>query len=191
VSALTQSPDEEPVERLVGDGGHELACVARADDGTLRLESVEHPLADVVAEAAPAERKVGWTLFAVMFGASPPRAKVAADPLAPLRAWIAEDAARGARVYRTVGGYRFLVTSPELAAASDEADDLLARLGADATYRRSCRALGRYAVRLATPAELASCRFVEALGCAAAGDAAKLVKLHDRHARAHSDLELG
>lgn len=195
MSAPVRSPHEEPVERLVDDGGRELARVTRAADGTLQLESVVHPLADVAAvgDEAPAERRVGWTLFAVMFGASAPRAKAAkpSDPLEPLRVWIAEDAARGAHVYRTAAGYRFLITAPELAAASDDADELLARLGVDAAYRRSCRAQGRYSVRLAPQAELAGCRFVETLGRAAAGDAAKLVELHDRYMGAHSDLEPG
>jgi hypothetical protein len=189
-----------PVERLLDGDGNETGRLVHSEDGTLLLETARLAVFDLAAgdEGAPEPRKTGWTLFAVMFGATAPRASrtTAADPLAPLRAWITEDAGRGARLYRTVGGHRILLTAPPLDPASGECDRLLDRLGADAATRNAGRERACFRVRLSPPAApereagIATCRFVEALGRDAEGAAAQLVELHDFTTRAHDRLPL-
>lgn len=153
------------------------------------FESKSLPIFDVAADPEP-ERKLGWTLFAVMFGASAPRPRAAEAPLAALRDWVAEDADRGARIYRCKSGFRVLVTAPPCDPTSDASDALLARLGAGAATRADCRARGVYRVRIDAPAGRADCHFVEAIGSRPAADAAGLVDRHDRATRALADLPL-
>lgn len=172
---------------------------ARGDEDTPTLETKTLAIVDVAAatDDVRAERKFGWTLFAVMFGATASHSRQAreVDPLAPLRAWVAEDASRGARVYRTVDGFRFLITAPPFDPASAESDALLERLGGDPDYRSFCRTQARYRAHL-TPkvepqtTEFSTCRFVESFGPAAEGEVAKLVERHDRATRAHENLAL-
>jgi len=154
------------------------------------LESRSVPVFDVAADPE-SERKLGWTLFAVLFGASAPRARGARDPLAVLRDWAAESAGRGARIYRTASGFRVLVTAPACDPTSDASDALLERLGAAAATREACRSRGLYRVRIDAPAGRAACRFVEAFGGAPAPDVVRAVERHDRATRAHTALPLG
>jgi len=189
-----------PVERIVGPQGDEAGRLLRDEEGGEFLETARLAIFDLAAgpDGPPPARKTGWTLFAVMFGATASRGRPAAasDPRVSLRAWVAEDVGRGARVYRTAGGYRLLITAPPLDPAGADSDALLARLGADAATRTACRERGRYRVR-ARPAAgpgggkgLAACRFVEAFGRAAEGTAAHVVELHDVATGAHDALPL-
>jgi hypothetical protein len=174
-----------------GEAGGEAAALATAaaEEGEW-LESASSPIFEV-PPPPESDRKLGWTLFAVLFGASAPRSRPAADPLAALREWVAEAAGRGARVYRTVPGFRVLVTAPPCDPTSDESDALLARLGAVAATRVDCRSRGVYRVRIDPPPGRAACRFVEAIGCQPAGEAARTVERHDRATRALTDLPIG
>jgi hypothetical protein len=54
----------------------------------------------------------------------------------------------GLRLYQTAGGYRAIVTSRPLDPESDEAMDLLERLGADPLYVRLCRSQSCFRARL-------------------------------------------
>lgn len=167
----------------------EAAGAPELAGGGAWLESKSLPIFDVAADPEP-ERKLGWTLFAVMFGASAPRPRAADAPLVALRDWVAEDAGRGVRIYRSKSGFRFLVTAPPCDPTSDASDVLLARLGAGAAARADCRSRGVYRVRIDAPAGRAACRFVEAIGSGPPADAARTVERHDLATRALADLPL-
>jgi hypothetical protein len=173
---------------MSGEPASDAVPVAEENGGDW-FASKSLPIFDVAAEAAP-ERKLGWTLFAVMFGASAPRARAVAGPLAALRSWVAEMEGRGARVYRTGSGYRVLVTAPPCDPTSEASDALLERLGADAATRADCRSRGFYRARVEAPAGRAACRFVETIGSEPAEEAARTVERHDRATRALADLPL-
>jgi hypothetical protein len=172
-----------------GGPASDAVPVATEPAGDEWLESEAFPIFDVAAEPAP-EPKLGWTLFAVMFGASAPRTRATPDPLSALRAWVAEERERGARVYRTASGFRVLVTAPPCDPTSAASDALLERLGAGVATRADCRSRGVYRVRVDAPAGRAACRFVEALGSEPAAEASRTVERHDRAARAVADLPL-
>ena len=211
--------EEEIVEEVRSGDGPPIGLVGRAADGSLVLTTAHAAFVEVELPAAESAPKLGWTLFAVMFGASGPGRR-AAEPGPPpaLRDWLAADAARGARLYRTATGFRYLLTAAPLDPASVESDLVLAALGADPRQRELCRQRRAYRVRLtpeparcgASPppadraafarwlrsyerkrAGWAASRFVAALGAAAVDPAiAAIVALHDARSDARSGLPL-
>ncbi len=147
---------EELIEVVASEGEVPTAAVTRDADGCLMLNTtrvafVEIDLeVDVGARLAEPPRRLGRTLFAVMFGAAAPRPR-AATPVAPperLRAWLAADPTRGARIYRTADGFRYLLTHETFDLASAECARTLEVLGCDPLYLQLCRAQKSFRARL-------------------------------------------
>ena len=65
-----------------------------------------------------------------------------------LRDWAGLSATRGARVYRTAAGLRYLLVSPAMQPTSDETRELMAQLGADPLFARLCHAQQSFRARL-------------------------------------------
>jgi hypothetical protein len=174
-------PGERIVAEAGGTPGEPAAMLARGAAGETVLYSARAAIVDVAEGAAGAP--LGWTVFSVMFGASSPGRRSGADePPRGLREWLAADPARGARVYRTGGGFRYLLTAAPLDPASAEADRTLRRLGAEPRERRRCRE--RHAYRAVLEPD---CRFVAALGAPGIHpEVAPVVELHDTRAAAIS-----
>jgi hypothetical protein len=70
-------------------------------------------------------------------------------PLATVRAWCRMSTARSARLYRTAGGLRYILPNMPLDPASDDAQGLMAHLGADPRYAKLCTHQRSYRARLA------------------------------------------
>jgi len=148
---------EEVVERI-GDGPE--AVVSRNRYGALVLNTARLGFVDVDFDEVREPQRPRWLLFQVMFGASAPRAaeKPASDPVEPLRRWVGAEPGRGARVYRTAAGLRFLITAPALEPGDEETDRILAGLGCDPVYRRLCRAQRSFRARLTPKPWRCRCR---------------------------------
>jgi hypothetical protein len=141
------------VEVVAGEPGEPTAAVTRNGYGCLVLNTARAAFVDVDLDGAPAEappQRVGRTLFAVLFGAAAPRPRPSAPAPPPklLTDWLAVDRARGARVYRTAAGYRYLLTHELLDPASAECARTFEELGADPLYRQLCRAQNSFRARL-------------------------------------------
>jgi hypothetical protein len=65
-----------------------------------------------------------------------------------LRAWVAAEPSRHARVYRTRAGYRYLVTHDVYDPLGAPAHDAMAVLGVDEKYRALCRVQQSFRARL-------------------------------------------
>lgn len=68
--------------------------------------------------------------------------------LSRLSAWAQEDAARGARVYKTAAGLRYLLTFPAMAPDGQDTSEMMRELGADPLYAKLCQAQGSFRARL-------------------------------------------
>ena len=141
---------EEIVREIAADRGSPAAAVTRNSYGCLVLNTARAAFVDVDLDTVEPPRRLGWTLFSVVFGASAPgrRANETIAPPQLLHDWLEEDGARGARVYRTAAGFRYLLTGAPVEPASDDADRMLAALGSDPLYRRLCRAQNCFRARL-------------------------------------------
>lgn len=146
---------EETIEVVASDDGEPTAVVTRNGYGCLILNTARAAFVDVDldldlrAPEAPSPR-LGRTLFAVMFGAAAPRPREPA-PVAPPKAlvsWLAADDERGARVYRTAAGYRYLLTHATFDPASAECAVAFTALGCDPLYLQLCRAQKSFRARL-------------------------------------------
>jgi hypothetical protein len=157
---------EELIEVVASEGGEPTVAVTRNSYGCLVLNTARTAFVDVDLDTASASNtapvsteppsapppRIGRTLFAVMFGAAAPRSKTAPPPQpAPpefLRRWIEADARRGARVYRTAAGFRYLLTHATFDPTSPETAEMLAALDSDPLYRRLCAAQRSFRARL-------------------------------------------
>lgn len=149
-------PGEELLEVVSSDGERPTAVVTRAADGarilsTERVAFVEVDLSPSELEVYARPPRLGRTLFAVMFGAAAPRpGAVGAEPALPgaLRGWLAREPARGARVYRTASGLRYLLTHALFDPAADETGELLSELESAPNFAMTCRSRQAFRVRL-------------------------------------------
>jgi hypothetical protein len=69
-------------------------------------------------------------------------------PAALIRRAIEDTPGLGARLYRTAGGWRCLITSQLVEPTEPAVDDLMARCGADPRYRLLCRNQESFRARL-------------------------------------------
>lgn len=68
--------------------------------------------------------------------------------LAPLRAWAEGHPDRGARVYRTAAGLRYVLTRPAMVPDSLQTAEFMDAMGADPLYARLCQAQRCFRARL-------------------------------------------
>jgi hypothetical protein len=97
----------------------------------------------------PKPRKKASGLLSKLFGKKQPPQQDSAQPaIDRLKAYCQEDLSRGARVYKTAAGLRYLLTSETLDPTSDYTRDLFDRLGADQQYTNLCKAQKCFRARL-------------------------------------------
>ena len=65
-----------------------------------------------------------------------------------LEEWVSKDADRGARVYRTRGGLRYLITHQSFQPGEAESDQILEDLNSDPKYRKLCSIQKSFRARL-------------------------------------------
>ncbi|MEO1007731.1 MAG: hypothetical protein AAFX79_04145 [Planctomycetota bacterium] len=132
---------EPIVEDVTTEAGERIGAITINRYGASVLNTASLAFVDV--DLAPA-RKPGW-LERKLTGWKPDDGGRALDAL---RSWGAEDSGRGARVYRTFAGLRYLLPAPALDPASSETGELMHRLGCDELYARLCRFQGSFRARL-------------------------------------------
>lgn len=133
-----ERPLREQIVREFVHGGAPAAIVTRNAYGALVLNAAHVMFIDV-DEAAP-------TALGGFVGRLFGRAR--RDPLATLKAALAETPGVGARIYRTAAGWRALVTSQLVEPRADATDELMVRCGADPRYRALCRVQQCFRARL-------------------------------------------
>lgn len=138
---------EAIVDEVLDERGVRAGAVTIGVSGCLVLNTATLVFVDV--DDAPAQTKSDGGLLGRLFGKkAPPAPSPIERSLEALHGWIGEDASRGARVYRTSAGLRYLLTSPAMEPSAPETAALLDRLHADPLYRRLCTAQGCYRARL-------------------------------------------
>lgn len=139
-------PVPEPVIREFGAA----AVVTRNAYGALVLNADHLMFVDVDREDATPSAAAD-TLISGIFSLFGKSASPAANPAGAVLGEIERVAGRhdfSARVYKTKGGYRVLITSARFQAGNDEAEALLSEFGADPLYMRLCRTQESFRARL-------------------------------------------
>lgn len=135
----------EPIVEEVHDGnGERAAAITINRYGSAVLNTARLVFVDVDVQAQPP--KAG--LVGRLLGRKAPPADPVDEAIERLRVWARQGGSRGARVYRTAAGLRYLLTHPTMAPDSDESQDLMEQLGADPLYARLCRYQGSFRARL-------------------------------------------
>lgn len=122
--------------------GERFAAITLNRYGALVLNTSRLVFIDVDFESM----SPGGGLIGRLFARKPADPAMAA--IERLRTWINKENGRGARVYRTAAGLRYVLTSPAMDPAGDEVQRLMDRLGADPLYARLCRAQRSFRARL-------------------------------------------
>lgn len=161
----TEGVPEPLVERVDSSAGGLVAGVTINHAGCQVLNCVTPAFIDVDAprtrrrEALPEPGRQRRSVLGRLFGGGGraaaaravepvPEGERAAMVIDYLRAWSVESPGRGARVYQTAGGFRYMILSPRLAPDSEETAALMARLEADRLYAVLCRAQKCFRARL-------------------------------------------
>lgn len=71
-----------------------------------------------------------------------------AQAINQLKRWVHEDDKRGATVYRTYGGLRYMITHQTFEPSGREAEQILELLGCDPSYRVLCKVQNSFRARL-------------------------------------------
>ncbi|MEL7474589.1 MAG: hypothetical protein AAGK04_14830, partial [Planctomycetota bacterium] len=100
--------------------------------------------------STPARLRGPLDLIKLMFGGSRKTidAELIERSIQPLLAWADEDRRRGARVYQTAAGLRYLLIHPPLDPADDTTAALLRSLRSDERYATLCRVQRSFRARL-------------------------------------------
>ncbi|MGP1273123.1 MAG: hypothetical protein ACTS22_07300 [Phycisphaerales bacterium] len=146
--AYERSSRPEPiVQEFVDDEGHRYAAVTVNRWGASVLNTAWLPIVDVdlpqgTEQAGPLKRLLlGWLL-------EQQDAVRLAGRLLVLGKWLGEDAQRGARVYRTKAGVRYILPVSRMDPASEATGAMMQQLKADGLYARLCRAQRSFRARL-------------------------------------------
>ena len=135
---------EPIVQDIAGRDGHRIAAITTNRYGASVLNTARLVFVDIdFPEPSPTPGLLGKLL-----GRKPAAEDFHGAALSRLRDWASDDAKRGARVYRTAAGLRYLLTHPMLTPESDDTARLMAELGADPLYARLCQAQGSFRARL-------------------------------------------
>lgn len=135
---------EPIVDEVHDDQGRRVAAITINRYGSAVLNTARLVFVDVDVE--PEQPKVG--LVGRLLGRKAAPADPVDEAIERLRAWARQSSSRGARVYRTAAGLRYLLTHPTMAPDSHESQDLMNQLGADPLYARLCRYQGSFRARL-------------------------------------------
>lgn len=135
----------EPIVQDVHDAtGDRIAAITINRYGANVLNTTRLVFVDVdFPEPSPEPGFVGRLL-----GRKRPAEDFQGAALSRLSAWAREEAARGARVYKTAGGLRYLLTFPAMAPDGQDTSEVMRELGADPLYARLCQAQGSFRARL-------------------------------------------
>ncbi|MEQ8317517.1 MAG: hypothetical protein RIE77_08010 [Phycisphaerales bacterium] len=145
--AYQQRDFPEPiVQDLRDNAGDRIAAITINRYGANVLNTARLAFIDVDLEASASSN--GGGLLGRLLGRKQPATDPTEEPLERLRHWARQDASRGARVYRTAAGLRYLLTSPGMEPDGDDAHQLMEELGADPLYARLCRAQRSFRARL-------------------------------------------
>jgi hypothetical protein len=140
-------PLPEPILSEFRDGDSVSAAITRNSYGALVMNADWMMFVDIDRQSpAPAPRADLKSLFRGLFGK--PAASPLVDPMLDAARKVAERHRLSARVYRTAGGYRLLITDRRFHAKTTEAEALLNEFGADTLYVRLCRLQESFRARL-------------------------------------------
>lgn len=139
-------PLPEPVIRELGPG----AVITRNAYGALVLNTDSLMFVDVDRQGnTPAEAAAGVISGILsLFGKSAPPPPKATETALDGIEKVAGRRNLSARVYKTAGGYRVLITSAAFRAGASESEALLNEFGADPLYQRLCRMQESFRARL-------------------------------------------
>ena len=137
---------EPMTQEILDDEGERVGAVTINGYGADVLNTASLAFVDV--DLARGGGGLRAALRAIFGRRAPSDDEAVARATAPLAAWIDEDPARGARVYRTAAGLRYMILRPPMDPRSGESDGLMRALGADPMYRRLCRIQGSFRARL-------------------------------------------
>ena len=141
---------EAIVDEVFDEEGARAGAVTVNRDGILVLNTATLVFVDVdlPKPARPSAPGLLGRIFGKKQPAHGPPADPRGDALAALASWLEQDHSRGARVYETAAGLRYLITAPSLDPCSESCEKLMQRLGADPLYRVLCRAQACFRARL-------------------------------------------
>ena len=135
---------EPIVQDIVDRDGHRIAAITTNRYGADVLNTSRLAFVDIdFPEPSPAPGLVGRLL-----GRKRPVEDFQGAAISRLSAWAQRDAARGARVYKTAAGLRYLLTHPAMDPDGQDTAELMRELGADPLYARLCQAQGSFRARL-------------------------------------------
>jgi hypothetical protein len=139
-------PLPEPVIHEFGSA----AVVTRNAYGALVLNADHLMFVDVDREDPKPSAGADTVLSGIfsLFGKSAPPAPKAADTVLDSIQRVAQRHDFSARVYKTKGGYRVLITSAGFQAGNQETEALLNEFGSDPLYKRLCRMQESFRARL-------------------------------------------
>ncbi|MDQ0207409.1 hypothetical protein [Alkalicoccobacillus murimartini] len=123
--------------------------ITRTTYGSLVLNSPHTLFVDVDLDESPRPNKVSG-FFKKLFRSNEETTEPTAEEQAigHLKGWVSEHSERGARVYRTRGGLRYLITHQPFKPGEAESDQVLEYLNSDPKYRRLCSIQKSFRARL-------------------------------------------
>ncbi|MEQ8843534.1 MAG: hypothetical protein RIB58_01670 [Phycisphaerales bacterium] len=135
---------EPIVQDIVDREGNRIAAITTNRYGASVLNTARLVFVDIdFPEPSPPPGLLGRLL-----GRKPAAEDFHGAALSRLRDWASDDPNRGARVYKTAAGLRYLLTHPMLSPDGEDTAHLMAELSADPLYARLCRAQGSFRARL-------------------------------------------
>lgn len=139
-------PLREEIIREFRGPTHELsAVITRNQYGAEVLNSASVLFVDVDLPVGSGETL--WQRLVRWWRQAPPP-KPLDEALQRLLAWLDSHPEWGARIYRTAGGLRYLVTHAPFAPGSTDAEAMMVAVGCDPQYLRLCRAQRSFRARL-------------------------------------------
>lgn len=137
---------EPLLEEMLSDNNQRIAILTINAYGAHILNTSNVVFIDV---DLPKPRKQAAGLLGKLFGKKqPPQQDPAQPAIQRLREYCQAKPSRGARVYKTAAGLRYLLTSETLDPTSDQTRELFMSLGADQQYTNLCKAQRCFRARL-------------------------------------------
>lgn len=140
---------EPIVEELALDENESRAVITRNSYGALVLNTTSACFVDIdLDENESPVKKPGF--FASLFGARGNEESLVREKssLDRLDTWFSRNSSWGARLYRTKGGFRLLITSRLLDPVASSTEQIFGELQADPLYCRLCKSQESFRARL-------------------------------------------